>query len=226
MPSPGHGHAEIELRRSFVTPRPLDTSLAVLFCAGHALQARALDLLGRHLNRACSCLRLSPFLNRSAWRRPCASAGGPVHDSGTCAGVLRAVQGSVVKCFRHPVASVVLSDLYEELPAAERNAMVAEFYSREWSVLGGAASAAGGLASLTKAWPDFDSTRQREILKHLILALQPIIEKGYVDPVAIHRCATAMAHHVEPRARLAALAPEARGPLACTSASSHEVGVI
>lgn len=84
-----------------------------------------------------------------------------------------------------------MADLYHELAPAERNAMVAEFYSREFSVLGGAQSAAGQLGSLVAAWEGMDGPKRRAIMKHMILALSPIIEKAYVDPAPIHRCAVA-----------------------------------
>ena len=105
------------------------------------------------------------------------------------AAMLRAVKGNVVKLFRHPCSSPVLSDLYDDLPPAERNALIAEFYARDFALLGGALSAAGRLDDLVAAWPTLDGARRRGMLQHLLSALSPIIEKGYVDPSAIHRCA-------------------------------------
>lgn len=101
------------------------------------------------------------------------------------------MRGSAVKLFRHPVGSAVAADLYAELPAAERNALLAEFYGREHAVLGGPASAAGKLGSLVDAWGGMDAAKRRATLKHLIGALAPIIEKAYVDPPPMHRCARA-----------------------------------
>ena len=82
----------------------------------------------------------------------------------------------------------MVADLYEELPAADRNAIVAEFYSRETALLGAKTSTAT-LKSLVDAWPAMDATEKRSTMQRLILALNPIIEKAYVDPPAIHRCA-------------------------------------
>ena len=92
-----------------------------------------------------------------------------------------------MKLFKHPCGSAVVADLYEELPAADRNAIVAEFYSRETALLGAKTSTAT-LKSLVDAWPTMDSTEKRSTMQRLILALNPIIEKAYVDPPAIHRC--------------------------------------
>lgn len=94
-----------------------------------------------------------------------------------------------MKLFRHPTGSAVMADLYAELQTAERNALVAEFYSREYTVLGGAQSAAGKLDSLVTVWDTLDGPKRRAIMKHLILSLTPVIEKGYVDPAPVHRCA-------------------------------------
>lgn len=91
-----------------------------------------------------------------------------------------------MKLFKHPCGSAVIADLYEELPAADRNAIVAEFYSRETALLGAKASTAT-LRSLVDAWPAMDATERRMTMQRLILALNPIIEKAYVDPPAIHR---------------------------------------
>ena len=113
--------------------------------------------------------------------------------SPTCgAAIARAVRGSVVKLFRHPAGSAVVADLYSELPPAERNALLAEFYSREHAVLGGPASAAGQIGSLVDAWEGFDAAKRRAVLKHLIAALAPIIEKAYVDPLPMHRCSASL----------------------------------
>lgn len=91
-----------------------------------------------------------------------------------------------MKLFKHPCGSPVIADLYDELPAAERNGLIAEFYSRETALLGAKTSTAT-LKSLVEAWPSMDGTDRRSTMQRLILALQPIIEKGYVDPAPIHR---------------------------------------
>lgn len=93
-----------------------------------------------------------------------------------------------MKLFKHPCGSAVVADLYEELSAADRNAIVAEFYSRETALLG-AKSSTATLKSLVDAWPTMDGTERRSTMQRLIMALQPIIEKAYVDPPAIHRYA-------------------------------------
>jgi hypothetical protein len=105
----------------------------------------------------------------------------------THAALLRACKGNVVKLFRNPCSSAVVADIYDELPAAERNAMVAEFYSREFALLGGAQSAAGRIANLVTAWKHLEGAKRRSIMKYLIMSLTPIVEKAYVDPSAIHR---------------------------------------
>lgn len=105
----------------------------------------------------------------------------------TRAALLRACKGNVVKLFRNPCSSAVVADIYDELPSAERNAMIAEFYSREFALLGGSQSAAGRIDSLVTAWPQLEGAKQRSIMKYLIMALTPIMEKAYVDPSAIHR---------------------------------------
>jgi hypothetical protein len=81
-----------------------------------------------------------------------------------------------------------MADLYSELQTAERNAVVAEFYSREFALLGGAQSSAGKLDSLVSVWDSLDGLKRRAIMKRMILCLTPIIEKGYVDPAPVHRC--------------------------------------
>ena len=95
----------------------------------------------------------------------------------------------MVKLFRHPCSSPVISELYDQLGAAERNVLVSEFYSREYVLFGSTQSSAGQMSSLVAAWDTMDGAKRRAIMKHLILALEPIIEKAYVDPAAMHRCA-------------------------------------
>lgn len=102
-------------------------------------------------------------------------------------GVVRAFKGHVTKLFRHPCGSAVLSDLYDELTGPERNVLVAEFYGREYALFGSAQSAAGALSSLSQAWASMDGRKRRAVMQSLILALQPIIEKGYLDPAPMHR---------------------------------------
>lgn len=100
--------------------------------------------------------------------------------------MVRACKGSVVKLFRHPCGSPVLTDLYDELQTAERNVLVAEFYSREVALLGPKASTLT-LNSLTEAWPEMDGLQRRSTMQRLIQSLHPILEKAYVDPPPIHR---------------------------------------
>lgn len=105
---------------------------------------------------------------------------------GCNADILRACKGSVVKLFRHPCGSPVLTDLYDELPTAERNVLVAEFYSREVALLGPKAATLT-VSNLTEAWPEMDSLQRRSTMQRLIQSLHPILEKAYVDPPPIHR---------------------------------------
>lgn len=101
---------------------------------------------------------------------------------------MRGCKGNVVKLFRHPCGSPVLTDLYDELQTADRNALIAEFYSREIALLGPKASTAT-LSSLVDAWPEMDGPRRRSTMQRLIQSLHPILEKAYVDPPPIHRFA-------------------------------------
>lgn len=105
-----------------------------------------------------------------------------------CAVIMRGCKGNVVKLFRHPCGSPVLTDLYDELQTADRNALIAEFYSREIALLGPKASTAT-LSSLVDAWPEMDGPRRRSTMQRLIQSLHPILEKAYVDPPPIHRFA-------------------------------------
>lgn len=109
---------------------------------------------------------------------------------------MRACRGSVVKLFRHPCSSPVVTDLYDELQTAERNVLIAEFYSRDVALLGPKASTLE-LNSLTDAWPGMNGLQRRSTMQRLIQSLQPILEKAYVDPPPIHRCAISQTFQVE-----------------------------
>ena len=80
-----------------------------------------------------------------------------------------------------------MADLYDVLPAKERTAMVAEFYSKE-HMLFGSSHKDTGKTSLQAIWTTMDGTKRRAVMQHLIQRLQPIIEKGLLDPTPVHRC--------------------------------------
>ena len=48
------------------------------------------------------------------------------------AGVLRTMRGHVPELLRHPYAAAIVDDLYLCANGQQRNAMVAEFYAREY----------------------------------------------------------------------------------------------
>lgn len=106
------------------------------------------------------------------------------------AGLLRAFKGSVPSLFRHPCAGPVMAELYEVLATTERNTMIAEFYSKEYMLFGGAHSEGGGrVRSLPEVWETMDPEKRRAVLQHLLRYLQPILEKSMLDSPAVHRCA-------------------------------------
>ena len=53
-------------------------------------------------------------------------------QSSSAAGILRILRGHIPELLRHPYAAAVVDDLYLCASGQQRNAMVAEFYAREY----------------------------------------------------------------------------------------------
>ena len=51
---------------------------------------------------------------------------------GLFAGILRTMRGHIPELLRHPYAAAIVDDLYLCASGQQRNAMVAEFYAREY----------------------------------------------------------------------------------------------
>lgn len=102
---------------------------------------------------------------------------------------LRAFKGHASELLRHPAGTHVLDDLYTAISAAQRNAIAAEFYGREYSLFQGGTlnNTEGAPASLQELLEAVDAPKRRSIIQHLAGAISPVIEKGLVDCQLAHR---------------------------------------
>lgn len=125
------------------------------------------------------------------------------------AGLLRLVQGQVPQLLRHPCGAAVVDELYGRSSGAQRNALAAEFFGKEYVLfsqvrssplhpvpgacvgpiqaeVGGCKQdkAPDGLAAVLR---DADAAKRRAVIQRLAIHLLPVMEKGLLDPVLSHR---------------------------------------
>eukprot|EP00899_Mesostigma_viride_P022877 jgi/Mesvir1/3774/Mv08221-RA.1 len=99
---------------------------------------------------------------------------------------LSCFHGKVVKLMRHPCGSAVVEHFYHQGNAAEKQALVMEFYSHEFRLFKGIQVA--GKGRLSELMGAAASPAERfKMVQHLAICLQPIIEKGIVDHTVVHR---------------------------------------
>ena len=94
------------------------------------------------------------------------------------------MRGRLGPLLRHPTAAAVVDELYSRAIPASRDGMAAEFYSREAVLL---PSSVPMPASLAAALDGADAAKRRATLARLAATLTPIVEKGMLDPVLLHR---------------------------------------
>lgn len=92
---------------------------------------------------------------------------------------------------RHPAAAHVIDELYERARPAERSAMAAEFFGREFRVLDGGALASGSSAptSLRELVAATPPLRRPSLFAQTTAAVMPLLDKGLVDCALAHRVA-------------------------------------
>lgn len=103
--------------------------------------------------------------------------------------ILKKLKGHAAELLRHPSGSHVLDDLWTAADGAQRNSLAAEFYGREYVLFEGGTlnGAAGPPAHLADLLSTVDAAKQRSIVQHLAVAVNPVIEKGLVDCQLAHR---------------------------------------
>ncbi|KAL3682394.1 hypothetical protein R1sor_000416 [Riccia sorocarpa] len=100
--------------------------------------------------------------------------------------ILSTLHGHVVSFLRHPVASAVIEHAYQQANGHQRKELVSEFYSPEFRLFKGVAVAEsdGGLKEMMAKEP---ASKQNTMVQHMMLSIQPILEKGIVDHHLTHR---------------------------------------
>lgn len=99
-------------------------------------------------------------------------------------GLIARVRGRLGPLLRHPTAAAVVNELYSRATPASRDGMAAEFYSREAVLL---PSSGPMPANLAAALAGADAAKRRATLARLAATLTPVVEKGMLDPVLVHR---------------------------------------
>lgn len=115
-------------------------------------------------------------------------------------------KGHLAPLLRHPTGAAVVDELYARATPRARDGMAAEFYSREYALLGGPPP-----ASLAAALAAADAPARRATLARLAASLTPIVDKGMLDPVLVHRL-LADYYAVAPRAATADLTTALSSP--------------
>ncbi len=102
-------------------------------------------------------------------------------------GLVKAFKGRVAELLRHPQGSEVLTGLYDVASSAQRNAMCAELYGREFSLFDGVATRGEDVKHLRQLLEGADEVKRRAILGSLGRALSPVMEKALLMPPMVHR---------------------------------------
>ncbi|MCO5548113.1 hypothetical protein L7F22_001571 [Adiantum nelumboides] len=99
--------------------------------------------------------------------------------------MIASLHGHVVAYLRHPVASAVVEHAYKLASSAQKQELLAEFFSPEYRLFKGIVSKTPcRLVDLLAQEP---ATKRRSVMEHMAGSLQPILEKGIVDHSIIHR---------------------------------------
>ncbi len=101
---------------------------------------------------------------------------------------MKLFRGHVAQLLRQPYGADVITDLYDVAGTADRNAMCAEFYGKEFVLFGGLSGEAGRLHSLKQLMANAPPAKQRAVVLHMTKALTPIMEKALLHPPMTHRC--------------------------------------
>ena len=109
-----------------------------------------------------------------------------------CAGLVAQFKGRVAELLRHPRGADVLVDLYDVASTAQRNAMCAEFYGRDYVLFDGVGVQSGNLAGLKQLLAGVATAKKRSIFQHMTRSLVPIMEKAILHPPMVHRCVNPM----------------------------------
>lgn len=94
----------------------------------------------------------------------------------------------MAELLRHPRGADVLVDLFDVASTAQRNAMCAEFYGKEYVLFDGVGVQSGNLAGLKQLLASVDTAKKRSIFQHMTRAIVPIMEKAILHPPMVHRC--------------------------------------
>lgn len=105
----------------------------------------------------------------------------------TLVGIVKLFRGHVAQLLRQPYGADVITDLYDVASSADRNAMCAEFYGKEFVLFGGLSGEAGRLHSLKQLMANAPPAKQRAVVLHMTKALTPIMEKALLHPPMTHR---------------------------------------
>ena len=115
-------------------------------------------------------------------------AGNASFESFHCpSGLVAQFKGKVAELLRHPRGADVLVDLYDVASTAQRNAMCAEFYGKEFVLFDGVGVQSGSLSGLKQLLAGVDTAKRRSIFQHMTRAIVPIMEKAILHPPMVHR---------------------------------------
>lgn len=102
-------------------------------------------------------------------------------------GLVTQFKGHVAELLRHPRGADVLIDLYDIASTAQRNAMCAEFYGKEYVLFDGVRQQSVNLSGLKQLLDGVETAKKRSIFQHMTRALVPIMEKAILHPPMVHR---------------------------------------
>ncbi|KXZ52825.1 hypothetical protein GPECTOR_8g209 [Gonium pectorale] len=102
-------------------------------------------------------------------------------------GIVRLFRGHVAQLLRQPYGADVITDVYDVASTADRNALCAEFYGKEFVLFDGISGEASRLHSLKQLIAGVPPAKQRAIIQHMTKALTPIMEKAILHPPITHR---------------------------------------
>ncbi|KAG1679299.1 hypothetical protein FOA52_009329 [Chlamydomonas sp. UWO 241] len=102
---------------------------------------------------------------------------------------IAAFKGKVAELLRHPHGADVMTDLYDGATSAQRNAMCAEFYGKEFILFDGSVGgqASSSLSSLRQLLAGAPARQRRAVYGHMTRALMPVMEKAILHPPMTHR---------------------------------------
>ncbi|KAK9908988.1 hypothetical protein WJX75_005639 [Coccomyxa subellipsoidea] len=98
-------------------------------------------------------------------------------------GLIKTFKGQLVKLLRHPCGSKVIDELYLRASGKQRTVMAAEFYGREMILF----SQDAAPKTLSETLSKLDNTGKQRMVLQMSINLIPIMEKGLLDPIIVHR---------------------------------------